>query len=44
MGVYKTIENLEIDEDFIAYKSLDNDDETINNEEKMGYQIGEIFK
>ena len=42
MSVYKTIENLEIDEDFIDYIPPDNDDdETIDDEENIGCQTGE---
>lgn len=41
MSVYKTIENLEIDEDYIDYIPPDNDDETIDDEENIGCQTGE---
>ena len=38
MSVYKTIENLEIDEDYIDYIPPD-DDERIDDEENIGCQI-----
>ena len=41
MSVYKTIENLEIDEDYIEYIPSDNDDEIIDDEENIGCQTGE---